>query len=204
MGDEAREFAPVEWSPTTAQSWPVLVPDRYEAQFASSYKPPRHAIPGPMSISYNMKKLAVVGVLCLAAAGGFVNLWVTQGPRSLSPLLLIIPTAVLGVALLSAWFVEMSRARRRVINPAGPTVPPYAFAITPTTIEFPATMYQQAASWDRRTTTAKLDGYRARGLTLRCPGKPPRRYDGSTLADAPEELVARISGRRPKSVPRMR
>lgn len=199
MGDEAREFAPVEWSPTPAQSWPVLAPDRYEAQFAPSYKPPRHAIPGPMSVSYTMYKVAFVGILLLAAAGCFINLWVTQGPRSLSPLLLIIPTAVLGVALITAWFIAIIRARRAVVNPEGPEVPPYAFAITPTTIEFPATMYQQAASWNRHRTRAKLDDYRARGLVLRCPGKRPRRYDGSTLADTPDDLVARISGHRPKS-----
>jgi hypothetical protein len=204
MGDEAREFAPVEWSPTSAQSWPILAPDRYEAQFVSSYKPPRHAVPGTMSISYNMNRIAVVGVLLLVAAGCFVNLWVAQGPRSLSPLLLIVPTAVVGVALITAWLVEMSRTRRKFINPAGSAVAPYAFAITPTTIEFPATMYQKAASWDRRTTTAKLDGHRAPGLVLCCTGKHPRRYDASRLADAPEDLVARISGHRPKSGPRMR
>jgi hypothetical protein len=204
MGNEAREFAPVEWSPTAAQCWPVLVPDRYEAQFASSYAPPRHAIPGPMSISYDMNKLGFLGVLSLAAAGFFVKLWVTQDPRSLSPLLLIIPAAVLAVALITAWLREMSGARRKIINPAGSMVPPYAFAITSTTIEFPATMYEQAASWDRGTTTAKLHGYRTRCLVLRRPGKRVRRYEGSTLADAPEELVARISGHRPKAAPAMR
>lgn len=204
MGDEAREFAPVEWSPTPARSWPVLVPDRYEAQFAPSYKPPRHALPGRMSVSCTMNQVAVVGVLSLVAVGCFVNLWVTQGPRSLTPLLLIIPTAVLGVALITAWFVAIIRARRKVINPAGPEGPPYAFAITPTTIEFPATMYQQAEFWNRHRTGAKLDGYRARGLVLRCPGKRPRRFDGSTLADAPDDLVARISGHRPESARRMR
>ena len=169
----------------------------------SSFKRPRHAVPGSTDVSYYTQKLAVVGMGSLGAVGCFVDLWVTQGPRSLSPLRLILPTAVLGVASITASIVEMSRARK-VVNPAGPTVPPYAFAITPTTIEFPATMYQQAASWDRRTTRAKLDGYRTRDLVLRSPRKRPRRYDSSTLADAPEELVARISGRRPKSEPRMR
>jgi hypothetical protein len=205
MGDEPDEVESAESFPASATSWPVMLPDRYEAEFVASYQPPRRPPPDPSDLRYTMKKLGFCGALLFVAVGCFVNLWVTEGPASLSPLLLIIPTAVLGVALITASVVVLQRVPSKVINPAEPALPPYAFAITPTTIEFPATMYASAVSWDRSKTVAKLVGYNwTQHLILRCPGQRTRLYAGWTLADAPQDLVRRISGRRRRSARRLR
>lgn len=124
MDDEARELAPVEWSAIREKAWPVLALDRYEARFASSYKPAQHALPEPFP-SYTLDKFAIVGVLSLVCVGGIVDLWITQTPGSLKPMLLLVPITELGLAASTTWVVQMSRARRKVIDPSSPAVPPY-------------------------------------------------------------------------------
>jgi hypothetical protein len=150
-----------------------------------------------------MKKLGLCGVLLLVVVGCLIDMWVTQTPGTLGPLPFVLAVALVAIGLIVASVVVLRRVPDKVINPAEPELPPYAFAITPTTIEFPATKYQSATSWDRQRTVARAVGYTlmqnlgyAHHLSLCCPGQRTRRYASWTLADAPEDLVVRISGRR--------
>jgi hypothetical protein len=144
MGDEPDEVESAESFPASATSWPVMLPDRYEAQFVSSYQPPRRPPPDPTYLRHNMKKLGFCGALLLGSVGCLIDMWVTQTPDTLRPLPFVIAVAVVAIGLIVASVVVLRRVPGKVINPAEPALPPYAFAISPTTIEFPATMYQPA------------------------------------------------------------
>jgi len=205
MGGEPDEVESVESVPASATSWPLMLPDRYEAQFVSSFQSPRRPPPDPTNLRYTMKRLGFCGALLLVSVGCLVGMWVTQTPDTLRPLPYVSAVAVVAIGCIVASVVVLRRVPGEVINPSEPELPPYAFAITPTTIEFPATMYQPAMSWERSRTVGKLAGYNwTEHLVLRCPGQRTRRYAGWTLADAPEDLVARISGRGGRSARRAR
>lgn len=84
----------------------------------------------------------------------------------------------------------------KVRNPEPEATPPCAFAITPTTIEFPASRYQDAASWSRASTVATVTGDDwTRRLVLSYPGERKHFFVGWTMTDTPDGLAARI-GRR--------
>jgi hypothetical protein len=205
MGHEPDEIESTESFAAWTTSWPVMLPDRYEAQFVSSYQSPRRPPPDPRHLRETMKRLRLLGVLLLLLVGCMIDLWATQTPGTLRPLPYVVAVLVVAIGLIVPAVVVLRRVADKVINPDEPALPPYAFAITPTTIDFPATIYQAAMSWDRSRTVAKIAGYnRTQHLILRCPGQRSRRYSGWTLTDAPEDLVARISGRGRRSARRVR
>jgi hypothetical protein len=205
VGQEPDEVEATDSLPASAVSWPVMLPERYEAQFVSSFQSPRRPPPDPTRLRETMKRFRFIGVLLLLSVGCMIDLWVTETPGTLGPLPYVVAVAVVAFGLLVPAVVVLRRVSDKVIHPDEPALPPFAFVITPTTIDFPATMYESAMSWDRSRTVAKVAGFnRTQHLILRCPGQRPRRYAGWTLTDAPEDLVARISGRGQRSARRVR
>lgn len=74
-------------------------------------------------------------------------------------------------------------------------VPPYAFTISPETLEFPGTLDQAPESWPRAGTTARVVRWLGQdALRLDHPGRRRRIYLGKALMESPQRIVELLQG----------
>jgi hypothetical protein len=138
--------------------------------------------------------VGIFGGILLLTAIAMVVLWITRGPGSSNPLPVIIAAVVMSGAFITASVSAVRRLAGDVTTDNLATIPAHAFAITPTAIEFPATRFQPAATWDRDRAVATVVGSGwTRRLVLRYQGQHTRRYFAWVTVDSPEVLAARIS-----------
>jgi hypothetical protein len=87
----------------------------------------------------------------------------------------------------------LRRARDAATDAELSAVAPYAFAATPTTVEFPGTQALTGEVWDRATTTVHIRGQGiTRRLELTSPGKRTRTYLTRVLGVDAEQVVAML------------
>ena len=195
MSDEAHEVEPVEPPTPSEDPWPDPEPARYEVQFSPSFLAQQQA-PDVSGVRVSMTILGVVGAILLLAAGAMIAVIVVDQITSSSS------QPVITVALAGVACLIISVAGRRYLLSGGTSTepevpPPYAFAITHSTIEFPETPSQSASTWDRSSTTVSVAGDDwTRRLVLRCPGQRNRYFFAWAVVDSPEDLEARILGDR--------
>lgn len=179
-----------------AQEWPVATGERYEARLSDDYRAIYAKVPERRTVLRGLLIGGASGVVALLVAVALGIRWaIHPASASFMDLGVIFIATLLGIGAI----VVVAKAPRtlfaRPLNPHLPQLTPYGFAITPTAIEFPATMYSPAAQWPRESTTAIVTGTGGtETLKLTCPGQETRSF-GSGLADPLEDLAARISPR---------
>ena len=175
--------------------------DRYEAQFAESFlsHPPKTQSPERLRRTWGI--LLACALVELAGGAFSLTAQLVVGPDSafsLSPAILML---LVGAGQI--WISLYGSRRLRDAARLGEltAIPPYAFAVTPTSVDFPGTMHMAATSWDRSRTVVAItgDGSTQR-LKMSCRGHRRRRFSATVLNDSLDDLAARIS--RPDGDPR--
>jgi hypothetical protein len=190
MGGEPNEVGSAEATPSR-KSWPLMSADGYQVRFTDQFLSQQRDMssrkgPGRALIIFPVEAVLTAAALVMAWASrvGFLSTWATT-----------IAAILIGIAMIVFPIVVMRRTFK-VRNPELEATTPCAFVITPTTIEFPASRYHDAASWSRASTVATVTGDDwTRRLVLSYPGERKRFFVGWTMTDTPDDLAARI-GRR--------
>ena len=194
MGGEPDDVESVDVT-ESGKAWPLMSAERYEVRFTDSYLSGRRD-PNPPGVRLGMIVVGILGVIGVLAAAAMAILWITGGPASPNAFRLVLAAVLVGAGLIIASAYSLRRIPGKVLHPELGVAPSYAFSITPTTIEFPASRYHAAASWSRASTVATVTGDDwTRRLVLSYPGERKRFFVGWTMTDTPDGLAARI-GRR--------
>jgi hypothetical protein len=191
MGAEPDEVTSVD-AVAPRKSWPLMSTDGYQVRFTDQFLSQQRGMPSRQGPG---RALVIFPVEAVLTAAALTMAWASR-TGWLSTLATTIAAILIGIAMIVVPIVVVRRTVK-VVNPDLEVVPPYAFTITPTTIEFPANRYHPAASWSRASTVSTVTGDDwTRRLVLSYPGEHKRFFVGWTMTDTPDDLAARISRRK--------
>ena len=132
--------------------------------------------------------ITAVGVVSLLG-GVIVAIDVVASGAWLSDDVVLVPSVIMGGLMTYLGLVGLRRARTAADNELSLRAP-FAFAITPTTIEFPGTRATTSETWDRATTSVAVRGSGVlRRVHLTCTGNRSRNYLVSILEEDPAQIA---------------